>query len=233
MNANGTMAGSDEIERLIQAFDLALGAHRYQGALGIYRQLTVVQALAEFHEAGIELDFPVSKSGDEHIGLIAAAATEAVDGLGDGATNALRAASISLSVVMLLQQSLDSFGATQSGQVAEKLAKCVLDGIAVGQADSLATTVRLGFISRTVGQDRVKERQQEAAAYTNSQLAEMKQRALAEAIRIAETNPALSNEDLACLVRDAAKTPRKIRTMTDWVRRWRSSGTLSPLRQPR
>lgn len=176
------------------------------------------------------------KNSIEFFGGIAATLDEQIAREGDDARHSLLIGR-ELSASLLELQGLLRRGTPEGAAEEDALGQLLLQAMAVGaRAEHLGLSIAGHFdeFARLKVEEFIRKgKQRDAAARTNAKRSVPKERALKEATRICAVNPSLSNADLGEKVRDAAGISTTIKTTTEWVRGWRHSGLLPPLKSPR
>lgn len=217
----------DEYARRIEE---AADAGRHTEAFDAMRAQLIEQAFAWFDEAGVRFVRSGPQAPTEFVVGLAMAGRKALEELGDAATIKQEAASTIFDSVAGLRQVLARPAPTEADS-ADRLAEMLMQAGAFGSAATLAAMVRLGHFDMLAELAADRERRRAGALKTNAKRATAKENALAAAIAVLGTNPTLSADEAAPRIRERAGIATSLRTLADWVREWRRSGTIPSPRQ--
>lgn len=156
---------------------------------------------------------------------LATAGRRALEELGEAATVKQEAASTIFDSIAGLRQALAKPAAAETDS-AEHLAEVLMYAGALGSAATLAARVRLGHFDTLAEFAADRDRRRAGALKTNEKRASAKEKALAAAIAVLGTNPTLSADEAAPKIRERARLSTSLRTVAEWVRDWRRSGTI-------
>lgn len=214
----------------------AYNSGRFAEALAASSQALVRQLLKVLQQDGHEVNFKrAPEDSVEFFGAIAAALNAKLQEEGE-------AASLNLTVAGGLAGSLFQLQSCLQGPRPEHmkdedwLAYALLSAFFVGShAEHIGLTLSGHFhefadLKHATMQRRAK--QSEAARQTNARKTSTREAALAVANNLCSSNPTLSNEDLALKVRERLGLSTTLKTMTDWMRSGRRSGSLPAIKKP-
>lgn len=199
----------------------------YKRAYSRFMGSVLSDAIRWFREEGVNFSRPPGELAptDLVVGLAHASAAVVRD-RGEAASDRLETAAFLFQAVAELRLALDEPVPLKADAVAEKIAELVSRSIMIGQVDMLMQTTKLGWLDKLADYEIDRARRRVGAETTNRKRADVRDRALSEAMRIVSTNPTLSHEDVALKVREALKLATSVKTMTDWVREWRRKAFL-------
>lgn len=226
-------AGKAEEDKADEAARAAFFAGRYADAFAQRHSILLTKAIRWFREEGIAFQRPPEAATPTEliVGLAFAAHAEIEERGLDATSDKLQFAASLFATIAELRMALDEpTRADDVDAMHEKLAELVLRSAMVGQAEMLMIGSEQGWFDKLAEFERDRERRRAGAAAVNEQKADVRQRVLNEAIRVAGRNPTLTNEDLALKSVEAARVRTTIRTATEWVRGWRKLGYLPPIK---
>ena len=201
--------------------------------LKLQRRVLLV-ALRWFQEANVVFQPPPDEADLPPLELmvgLSRAARQVVDNMGDEAPMKVMIAGNLIRTIANLRIGVDTPVPVTPDGVTDKAAELVMLGVGIGQVETAMTYAGLGMFDKLITFEAERERRRAGATVANERKASIREQVLGEAIRIAATNPALSNEDLAQKARDAAGVSVTIKTATGWVREWRRRLELPPIKQ--
>lgn len=206
-------------------------AGRYSEAFSHFHSSLLTRAIRWFREEGVYFQRPPRDFTPTEliVGLSFAAHAELKE-RGETASERLQTAAALFAAVAELRIALERPAPKSVEAMHEFLAELTIRSGMLGQVDMLMTAIELGWLDKLADYEMDRARRRAGADVVNSRKADIKQRALNEAVRITGRNPTLSNEDVARKIVEAAELKTTIRTATDWVREWRRKGFLPPIK---
>ncbi len=214
-------------------FGAAYSASEFERAFRLYLSAIVRRAHSLIQGEGLILDWNrPPESFAEYAGGIAAALDRLIEQAGDDASHRLIVArevtAAAAAFQIVLSRSRDSDEMT-----ADDFAEVLLQTIHLGNVEVQLSQTTSGFIDDYAnlkwGQQLDRERRQRAAKSTKAAKQKKHARVLELARQIVATNPTLSHDDLAFMLKKRESLTEAIRTITGWVREWRKTGELRPI----
>lgn len=210
-----------------EAVHRAFQEERFTDAFSALQKSILMEALGYFAGAGIQFDKPDGEFPPEELldGLALAASRE-VEARLPNCPIELMLAATAIAGIARLRLALGRDFKPDTKSTTQWIARFAVLGVELGQIDQALHMLRTGVFDTLSEAELAKERRRLGAEKTNAKKATVRQSALAEGIRICSGNHHLSTEDLALRIREAARLPTTIKTISEWVRHWRRTGLL-------
>lgn len=202
-----------------------------QEAMRLSRRAIIVQALTWFADEGVRFRVPDGEPSLDLILGLAGAARRVVDERGESVSTKLLLAAGALESIAAYRAALTTPIEDHPQAITDALLQFVFVGMDMGRFEAMMVWTEAGLVDAFFELERDREKRRLGAERTRIAKATVKERALAEAIKITGTNPTLSNEELANRIRVKLELSTTIRTMTAWVRDWRRQDYLPPLKR--
>lgn len=223
LDSEGRLRRPPEREAVHRAFS----EERFADAYSTLQKSILMEALGYFAGAGIQFEKPEGEFPPEELldGLALAASRE-VEARLPNCPIELMLAATAIAAIARLRLALGQDVKPDVKSTTQWIARFAMLGVELGQADQALHMLRTGVFDALGEVELSRERRRLGAEKTNAKKATVRQSALAEGMRICASNHHLSTEDLALRIREAAKLPTTIKTISDWVRQWRRTGLL-------
>lgn len=215
-------------ESIREAGAAAVKAGRYAEAMTLLLSGLVTRAVRFFAEEGLTFHRRPGEFTpiDLLVGLTSVAKDELIRRGEQGSAKLLIATSV-LEAVAEFRIALENADGAAPANVEDRVARLIFLSASVGTQDAMTAMVEAGFLDRIAAYEIERDRKRLGATKTNTNKDAVRQTALNAALAIVAKNPTLDNEDLAQKILANTGLPRKVRTVTAWVREWRAKDYIA------
>jgi len=216
-------------------FQMAYADGAFADALGAYQRGLIVRSIAILKAEGCSASWnePPPNSPYEWAGAMVVALDQMFDVEGEEASYKLRIARDTIAAVAVLQGMFEGKVDRKGHARQDVLAELILQGVRMGGVEIMLGQTEGGLLDEYIAlkwdKHQSREGRRRGADAAKESKAQKRNSALREAQQIVKTNPTLSNDDLAFHLKRKASLPHAIRTITGWIRGWRSEKLLPPL----
>jgi hypothetical protein len=217
-------------------FNAAYELGAFADALGAYQRGLILRSLALIKAEGLSVAWtkPEPTSPYEWAGAMVAAPDQLFDAASEEVGYKARVARDTIFAVGMLQGLFEGQLKRKDRARHDLLGELVLYGVRMGGVEHMLGQTEGGLIDEYIAlkwdKHQSSESRRRGANATKEAKAQKRREVLEQAQTMLRSNPTLSNDDLAFHLKQKARLPFAIRTLTGWIRDWRATDQLPPLK---